>query len=71
VAVLVVVSAAGITGTGAARLPGYHAAYLTAGVACVLGALVIGLARCWNSDATPMTAGPPQETVPAATSDAA
>jgi EmrB/QacA subfamily drug resistance transporter len=65
-----VVAAAGSTGTGAARLPGYHAAYLTAGVACALGALVIGLARRWNSDATPMTATPPQEKASAATRDA-
>ncbi|GIG93007.1 MFS transporter [Plantactinospora endophytica] len=66
VTALVVVAAVDTAGTGAALLPGYHAAYLTAGVACGLGALVIGLARGWNGGATT----PQPEEAPAATRDA-
>lgn len=70
VAALVVVAAAGTAGTGVARLAGYHAAYLTAGVACGLGALMIGLARGWKGDATPLPAAPQPEGAPVTTREA-
>jgi EmrB/QacA subfamily drug resistance transporter len=50
VAALVVIAAASGTG-GTAALHGYHLAYATAGVACAVGALLIGLARGWNREA--------------------
>ncbi|MEU1289216.1 MFS transporter [Kitasatospora sp. NPDC005856] len=49
VVLLVSVSVAATPSSGpAGQLAGYHAAYLTAGLSCVAGALLVGFSRAWS-----------------------
>jgi EmrB/QacA subfamily drug resistance transporter len=51
VATLVVVADAAGSGTRAAQISGFHDAYITAAIGCLLGALVIAAARRWTGGA--------------------
>ena len=66
VAVLVVVATSTATGDDdGGQLAGYHVAYLTAAVLCVLGALVIAFGPRWGGADDPMAADAPATDVAA------